>query len=443
MLCGIFQMLFGLFKLGNIFTKFISESIMIGFCNGLAIVIGYAQLELFKDGHGGPWVTGDVAWIMSLEVVMTMAIVALLPKLTTKLPNALMGIMITTAFEHGLFRPAFGIDTVLVEDMASLKGKFPIPVWADYDNMPGFTWNTFTTCAPLAITLCLIGLVESLMTLKLIDEITNTKGDARKECVAQGFANVITGMFGGMGGCAMIGQSMINLNAGARGRLSSSIAGFTLLIIILAAHPIINLIPVASLAGVMFIVVYKTFEWKSLEYLIQSLPLTWRTKLTNRSVKVRRADVMIMFAVTIITPFTDLARAVIVGIICQCTLYIWEQKTITLVPMDVDENLRIYRVHSELFFGSCESLSELLQPNNDPQNTEVHFKGKVSDYSALHTIASIQHRYKNVGKNIKFLVDDIQSVKLMRKATDMLDRVELQYVIDEESSAMTKKFVRI
>jgi len=372
--------------------------------------------------------------------LLTMAVVRFLPNLTTLIPSSLAGIVLIMIVEFAIVRPAFDIETPVVEDFAGLGGEFPIPVFFDSDiKMPNlFEGNLFGDALYLGATLAAIGLIESLLTLKLIDEITNTKGQSNKECVGQGIANLITGIFGGMGGCAMIGQSMINMNAGARERASSFTAGICLLIIILAAFPIINLVPTASLAGVMFMVVIETFEWNSLSLMLMAaLPETARKMISDKQLKVRRADAFVILLVTVVTLVTNLAIAVFCGIILSCIVYVWEQKNIDVdifVTKGVDgkPDVKIYDLKSALLFSSSTSFQELFNPEDDPQNIEIHFhQGAVSDYTALHTLSTIEERYHRAGKHARFIITNVKSVRMVQKATGLLKRFEVEETTED------------
>jgi SulP family sulfate permease len=442
MICGVIEILLGVARAGSLMCL-IPESVMIGFCNGLAIVIGLAQKELFHEGHEKPLVTGSVAICMTIEVLLTMLVVHFLPyvpKIGKLIPSSLAGIVLIMAIEFAIVRPAFDVETPVVEDFASLGGEFPIPVWlnSDYDMPDLFDGDYFGDALYLGVTLACIGLIESLMTLKLIDEITNTKGLSNKECIGQGIANLVTGILGGMGGCAMIGQSMINMNAGARERLSSTVAGIFLLIIILAAYPLINFIPTSSLAGVMFMVVIETFEWPSLRLvLMAALPQTLRERISDEKLKVRRADALVILLVTVVTLVSNLAIAVFVGIILSCILYVWEQKEIEVeiyLQKGVEgcSDTKIYNLKSPLLFSSATSFQELFNPDNDPKNIEIHFhQGAVSDYTALHTLSSIDKRYARAGKHAKFVITNVKSVRMVQKATGLLKRFEVEEKLQE------------
>jgi len=428
MLCGIFQIALGLVKVGE-FSNLISEPVMVGFCNGLAIVIGAAQLELFQDGHGADYITGTKAWITSIEVVATMILVYTLPKLTTKIPSSLLAILIMCFVEHVLVRIVIGEETCTITDFEEVKPSFPIPFFIDHD----FTFDN----APigdyivLALRLCFVGLIESLLTLKLIDEITQTKGEPNQECIGQGIANLVTGFFGGMGGCAMIGQSMINMNSGARLRLSSYVAGISLFILVVVLPPVLNLIPVSSLIGVMFMVVYETFEWHSLKLLAAALmPLQWREKCFSTLEKIKRGDVFVMLVVTVVTQVSDLAIAVIIGICISCSIFVYQQRLPKCNSYTTDEGkTKIYNLDSPLFFASCDEFRKLFNPETDPKRVEIHFHtAEICDYSALHAINSVAERYKELGTTISLQTSNLSSVRHVSKAKDLLTKIEIDIV---------------
>jgi len=335
-LMGILQIMAGVFKLGK-FIRMVPHPVMLGFVNGLAIVIFLAQLSQFGDNSTGDagWLNGtslegsiiDIAWLdqgamitMLALVFATMAIIHYLPKLTKAIPSSLAAIVIVS-----LVVIFFNLDTRVVGDVASIAGTFPsfsIP------SVP-FSWETFTIIFPYAFILAAIGLIESLLTLTLIDEMTQTHGKGNKECIGQGVANTVTGFFGGMGGCAMIGQSMININSGGRGRLSGLSAGLFLLAFILFASDLIEQIPVAALVGVMFIVVIGTFEWSSFRILR----------------KVPRSDAFVLILVSAVTVATDLAIAVVVGVIVSALVFAWEHaKHIYVINMKMKMDLVFMRL---------------------------------------------------------------------------------------------------
>ncbi|MGZ9812308.1 SulP family inorganic anion transporter [Pseudoroseicyclus sp. H15] len=385
-LTGLIQIAAGVFKLGK-FMRLVPNPVMLGFVNGLAIVIFLAQLSQFRvpgsgeaGAHGvsgGEWLSGWPMILMLLLTALTMAIIWGVPKLTKVIPAPLAGIGVTALIVIG-----FGLDVPRVGDMASIAGGLPtfhIPT------VP-MTLETLGIVLPYAFLLASVGLIESLLTLNLVGDITGQRGGASRECVAQGMANTVTGFFGGMGGCAMIGQSMINVNSGGRTRISGVFAAVCLLLFILFAAPLIELIPLAALVGVMFMVVIGTFAWRSFRILG----------------KVPRTDAAVIVLVTVVTVFTDLATAVIVGVIVSALAYAWEN-AVRIRAEKVDyEGVRVYRIQGPLFFGSAQGFAELFTPETDPELVVVDFAGsRVADHSALEAIDSMAHRYEALGKKLE------------------------------------------
>ncbi|MEL6583756.1 MAG: SulP family inorganic anion transporter [Pseudomonadota bacterium] len=386
-LMGIIQIGAGVFGLGK-FIRLVPHPVMLGFVNGLAIVIFLAQLTQFQvpgsaevSGHGmsgGEWLSGMPLYTMLALVALTMAIIWLLPRFTTLVPAPLAGIGIVAAVVI-----LFGLDVPRVGDMASIEGGLPgfqIPL------VP-LTWETFEIILPYAIILAAIGLIESLLTLNLVSDITGEKGGASQECVAQGIANTVTGFFGGMGGCAMIGQSMINVKSGGRYRLSGITAAVFLLIFILFASPLIEQIPLAALVGVMFMVVIGTFAWNSLMVLR----------------KIPTSDAFVMILVTVVTVMTDLAIAVVVGVIVSALVYAWQNALrIHARSYLTPEGAKVYQVEGPLFFGSAEGFMELFTPATDPGRVVVDFaNSRVADQSALAAIEALAAKYEAAGKTLE------------------------------------------
>jgi SulP family sulfate permease len=376
-LTGLFQMLAGVLRLGK-FIRIVPHPVMLGFVNGLAIVIFLAQLQHFQtiSPEGiKEWLSGNALVIFAGLIFLTMAIIYLLPKITGKFPAALAAILVVSFLVIGL-----QLDTATVGDLASIEGGFPtfhIPV------VP-FNLETLIIILPYAFILAAIGLIESLLTLTLIDEVTNTRGRGNRECFGQGIANTITGFFGGMGGCAMIGQSMININSGGRQRLSGVAAAIFLLIFILFASPLIERIPMAALVGVMFIVVFATFEWSSLR-IIRKIPLT---------------DAFVLVLVSAVTVFTDLAIAVVVGVIVSALAFAWENaKHINIKSYDDEKGSRIHELNGPLFFGSVKNFLEMFNPEDDPDDVVIEFQNsRVADHSAIEAIDTLAVRYIKAGK---------------------------------------------
>lgn len=376
---GLIQMLAGAFKLGK-FVRIIPHPVMLGFVNGLAIIIFLAQLGQFKvaDASGVlQWLQGSQLYIMLGLVGLTMFIIHFLPKLTKAVPSSLVAIVSVTALVKG-----FNLDTRLVVDLASVGGGFPtfhIP------DVP-FSMDTLKIIFPYSVILASIGLIESLMTLQLVDEVTETRGRANQECFGQGLANVVTGFFGGMGGCAMIGQSMINVNSGGRGRASGISAALFLLFFIVVGSSLIEMIPLAALIGVMFMVVLGTFEWSSF-------------KVLN---KVPLSDAFVIVLVSTVTVFTDLAIAVACGVIVSSLVFAWKKSERIKSTTNIDENGgKHYELDGPLFFGSVQSFQDLFSPKEDPKEVYINFeRSRVCDHSSIEVINNIVEKYKALDKTV-------------------------------------------
>jgi SulP family sulfate permease len=381
-LMGILQLIAGALKLGK-FIRMVPESVMLGFVNGLAIVIGLAQLSQFKtvDELGNlVWISGDVLIYSIIFVLLTMFIIWFLPKVTKIVPSTLAAILLTTILVISL-----KIDIPSVGDLASVKGGLP-----DF-SIPTVPYNleTLKIIFPYALILATIGLIESLLTLNLVGEITNKRGGASQECLAQGLANSVTGFFGGMGGCAMIGQSMINVRSGGRTRIAGIAAALFLLTFILYTSSYIEMIPIAALVGVMFMVVIGTFAWNSIKFL-RVVP---------------RSDALVTILVTVVTVLEDLAVAVIVGVIVSALVYAWKTASrirATERPSKSDKGAKVYEIEGPLFFSSANSFLELFNPEKDPKVVIIDFaKSRVIDQSALKAIEDIAQKYDGFGKKIK------------------------------------------
>ena len=406
-LMGILQLMAGIFKLGK-FIRLVPHPVMLGFVNGLAIVIGLAQLTQFKvpgtaevAGHGmagGEWLTGMPLAIMLGLVGLTMLVAWGLPKLTKFIPAPLAGILITA-----LVVIAFGIETPRVGDLASIKGGLP----AFHIPTVPLNLETLQIILPYAIILAAIGLIESLLTLNLVGEMTDKRGGASQECIAQGAANVVTGFFGGMGGCAMIGQSMINVKSGGRTRIAATAAALFLLAFILVGSSLIEQIPLAALVGVMFMVVIGTFAWNSLRILTK-IPLT---------------DAMVIVLVTAVTVKYDLATAVVVGVIVSALAYAWNNsRRIHAIIETNDDGAKVYKIEGPLFFGSTDGFAELFNPAEDPDHVVVDFmRSRVVDQSALQAIEDLAAKYNAQGKDLRLrhLTRDCHA--LLNKAGQLMD----------------------
>ncbi len=386
-LMGLIQIFVGIMRWGK-FIRLVPHPVMLGFVNGLAIVIFLAQLGQFQvpgtsegGGHGvahGEWLSGLPMLLMLGLVALTMVIIWLWPRATNVIPAPLAGIAIVAGIVI-----AFGLDVPRVGDLASIQGGLPtfhIP------SVP-LNWETFEIILPYALILSAIGLIESLLTLNLVGEMTNKRGGASQECIAQGVANTATGFFGGMGGCAMIGQSMINVKSGGRTRIAGIAAALFLLAFILFASGLIEQIPLAALVGVMFMVVIGTFAWNSFR-IMRKVPLT---------------DAFVIVLVTVVTVATDLATAVVVGVIVSALSYSWNNaKRIYASTQETAEGAKVYQIQGPLFFGSAEGFSELFQISSDPDLVIIDFEAsRVVDQSALQAIEAVAAKYEAAGKRIQ------------------------------------------
>ncbi len=398
-LTGLLQILAGVLRLGK-YIRMVPYPVMLGFVNGLAIVIFLAQLQHFQIDIDGvrQWMQGASLWIMLGLVALTMAIIHFLPKLTGAFPAALAAIIIVTLLV------VFGdIDTLTVGDLASIEGGFPS------FHLPSVPWNfeTLAIIFPYAVILAAVGLIESLLTLSLIDDVTNTRGRGNRECVGQGIANTVTGFFGGMGGCAMIGQSMINVNSGGRQRLSGVAAALFLLAFIMFASDLIELIPMAALVGVMFVVVIATFEWSSLRIMR----------------KIPRTDAFVLVLVSLVTVFTDLAVAVLVGVIVSALAFAWEHaRHINVRGYDDENGSRVYELNGPLFFGSVKNFLDMFHPEDDPDDVIIEFQNsRVADHSAIEAIDTLAERYIRAGKTLHLRHLSPECRILLTRAGDLVE----------------------
>jgi SulP family sulfate permease len=483
-LCGLLQIAIGLARLGKL-IRMVPHPVMLGFVNGLAIVIGLAQLGSFKTlSETGDlvYLKGTPLFLMLLLVGATMAIIWLLPKLTRAIPASLAAILLVagasllinssmptpdgtnmlatvgdmlktnteakkaetirekreakaatqTALESlvngeslneserviiasAVAGPSGQVHVDTTSDLdetnqteaAGISGGLPRLFFMDYKMVP-FNWETFRIIFPFAIVLCGVGLIESLMTLTLIDEITETRGQGNRECVGQGIANLVSGVFGGMGGCAMIGQSLINVNSGGRGRLSGITAAISLLLFVLFLAPLIEQIPMAALVGVMFMVVIGTFEWASLK-MFQRMP---------------RSDVFVMVLVAAYTVFMhDLASAVILGVIVSALVFAWQHATHMAAESRYDEfGSRIYQLHGPLFFASVSSFKEMFNVTDDPDDVVIDFYyTRVYDQSGLEAVNWLAEKYENAGKRLHLTHLSPECRRLLDKAGDLME----------------------
>jgi sulfate permease, SulP family len=412
LLAGVIQILAGIFKLGK-YIRIVPHPVMLGFVNGLAIVIFLAQLGQFKvvDASGmWTWMQGSTLYIMAALIILTMLIMHFLPKFTTAVPAGLVAIVAVTFIVIGFNLDARNV-LDFVRDMlpaeqaatATLKGELPsfaIPA------VP-FTLETLWIIFPYAAIIAAIGLIESLLTLTLIDEITNTRGQGNRECIGQGIANTTNGFFGGMGGCAMIGQSMININSGGRGRLSGITAAVVLLLFILFGSSLIEIIPLAALVGVMFMVVLGTFEWTSLR-LLGKIPAT---------------DIFIIVLVSAVTVATDLAIAVIVGVIVSALVFAWKHAQHILVDTYMDDNgYKVYDLRGPIFFGSVAYFKDLFDVENDPEHVVIEFKrSRVSDHSGIEALDNLAEKYQAAGKTLHLRHLSPECRQLLKRAGSLCE----------------------
>ena len=418
-LMGAIQILAGVLKLGK-FVRLIPHPVMMGFVNGLAIVIFLSQLGMFKKTVSGEkvWLLGDQLYLMIGLVLLTMLIMWGLPRIkqAKKLPEALIAILVVSTIA---ILANFDVATVgsFIRDGGGegLKGGLPTLHLETFSKVP-FAWESIKFILPYALILAAIGLIESLMTLNLIDDLTETRGNGNKECVAQGSANVITGLFGGMGGCAMIGQSIINIKGGGRGRLSGIVAAVMLLIFILFGSSYIERVPIAALVGVMFMVVIGTFAWSSF-------------RILN---KIPRTDLFVLILVSALTVLFDLAIAVLAGVIVSALVFSWENaKRIRARKRFKEDGTKIYEIWGPLFFGSISAFNEKFDIKNDPEFVEIDFvESRISDHSALEAIFNIVEKYKSAGKTIHLKHLSTECKELLYKSNPKFREVIVEAIDD-------------
>lgn len=401
-LAGVLQIITGVLRLGK-FIRLVPQPVMFGFVNGLAIVIFLAQLDQFKvlDQASGQlqWMSGSPLMIMLGLVLLTILIIWLLPKLTKLIPSSLAAILVISGIVIG-----FNLETKTVGDIASISGGFPpfhIPAIE-------WTWETLQIIFPYALIIAGVGLIESLLTLNLIDEITQTRGRGNKESVAQGTANILSGLFSGMGGCAMIGQSLINISAGARARLSGIVAAVMLLVFIMFGADLIEQLPMAALTGLMIMVSIGTFEWASLRT-IGKMPLH---------------DVIVIALVALITVFLhNLALAVLIGVVISALVFAWENAKRIRARKYVDyRGVKHYEIHGPLFFGSVTAFNEKFDIENDPHEIIIDFQeSRVADMSGIEALNKITERYAAAGKSIHLKHLSMDCRRLLKNAEDIID----------------------
>lgn len=396
-LAGLLQMAAGFLRLGKL-MRLVPHPVIFGFVNGLAVIIFMSQLDQFKTADGN-WMAGETLYIFLGLVALTMVVIWGLPRLSKIVPASLVAILLVFGIVF-----AFGVDTRTIGDIASIAGGFPpfhIPQVA-------LSLETLQIIFPYAAIVAGVGLIESLLTLNIIDEITETRGRGNKEAVAQGTANILSGLFSGMGGCAMIGQSLINTSNGARARLSGIVAAVMLLVFIMFGADLIERVPMAALTGLMIMVALGTFEWASLR--------TFR--------RMPKSDVLVMVLVTLVTVFLhNLALAVLVGVIISALVFSWDNAKRIRARKRYDENgTKYYEIYGPLFFGSVTLFNEKFDVVNDPEEVVIDFKeSRVVDMSAIEALNKITERYMKVGKKVhlKHLSGDCK--RLLRNADDIIE----------------------
>lgn len=402
LLTGLIQMLAGVFKLGK-FIRLVPTPVMMGFVNGLAIVIFMSQINMFKSG--GDWLQGSSMMIMIALVLLTMALMHFLPKINKALPAGLLAILTVSCIV--IFG---GVETETVKSFIVAGGgegiKAGLPSF-NFPMIPDFSLASLKLMLPYAFILAAIGLIESLMTLNLIDEITETRGSGNREAIAQGIGNFVNGLFGGMGGCAMIGQSIINIKSGGRGRLSGTTAAVALLMFILFASAYIEMIPIAALVGVMFMVVIGTFAWNTFR-IVNKIPVT---------------DLIVVILVTVITVLFDLAVAVLAGVVISALAFAWENALRIRARKHTDEHgIKHYEIYGPLFFGSTTMFLSKFDVKNDPEEVIIDFKeSRIVDQSAIEAINKLADKYEKYNKQIHLRHLSQDCVSLIKKAEKICD----------------------
>ena len=417
---GVIQITAGLTKMGK-FVRLIPHPVMMGFVNGLAIVIFLAQLGMFKEfvtddsgliltnGDGTlmkQFMSGSELWMMIGLVALTMGIMFTLARITKKIPAALTAVVVVAGIVIFCGIEVSTVGSFVREGAqdpnAGIAGGLPVLQTQLFDLIPSLNWEAMHHILPCAFLLAAVGLIESLMTLNLIDEITETRGSGNRECIAQGSANFLSGIFGGMGGCAMIGQSIINVNAGGRGRLSGIVAAISLMCFILFGSSLIEQIPIAALVGVMFMVVIGTFAWSSFR-ILNKIPLT---------------DAFVLILVSSLTVLFDLAIAVLAGVIVSALVFSWENaKRIRARKHTTADGIKVYEIWGPLFFGSIQAFNDKFDVKNDPEKIEIDFsESKVSDHSGIEAVRGIVNKYEDAGKTVilKHLSSDCKKLLIKR-----------------------------
>jgi len=400
---GVLQILLAVAGVARL-MRFVPRSVMVGFVNALAILIFTAQFQYLID----------VPWVVYPMVVIGVGIIFVMPRITTVIPGPLVAVVLVT-----LTVVVMNINVPRVGDQGELPDSLPI---LGIPSVP-FTLDTFMIIAPFALAIALVGLMESLMTAKLVDDITDTRSNKTRESWGQGVANIVTGFFGGMGGCAMIGQSIINVNSGGRGRLSGAAAAIALLCFVLFGAPLIEQIPIAALVGVMFMVVIGTFAWSSFR-ILHKIPL---------------ADAIVLVTVSAVTVWQDLAIAVIVGVIMSALVFAWKNATMIRARKRVkDDGTRVYEIWGPLFLVQCRILTVNSRIKEDPTNVEIDFiESRVSDHSGVEALSNLAHKYMEANKTVKLTHLSPECQTLLLKADPTLEAIIAKSIDDPRYYVVT------
>eukprot|EP00904_Undaria_pinnatifida_P010374 jgi/Undpi1/6467/HiC_scaffold_20.g08946.m1 len=470
-LAGLIQIALGFMGVAKL-LRLMPVSVIIGFVNGLAIVLFLAQMKSFQtsltiggraDGSrrlnsfdvftdGSEWLSGSQLWYTLLIVAVTMVVISGYPKVTKKIPKQLaalkhlppilVGIIVATAVEWAIVRGAAGHDgTRTLDDIAKVEGSAPKLAWLDDTwDMPPLNGDTFSTVLPTAISLMAVGLVESLMTVRLVNEITQTSSNIHREAIVGGVGNLLAGAFGGQGGNSEIGLTMVNVQSGGRTRIAATVSGLLVLIVVLAASAVINLIPLAGLVGVMLVIAFNTFDWGStLMVLAAALPKKFRSHKAVYEKKISRADAVIIVVVTVATPFTNLAIAVGIGIAVACLAFVWHNSEAISAQsyyrpgVDVTDPaiIKVYEVVGNLFFASSETFLGLFDHRNDPAMVEVHLQtADIEDFSAMETLKTLGERYTKAGKHLRLRRIKKESLRIITKAQALMSD-DLEVIMED------------
>lgn len=472
-LAGIIQIALGFMGVAKL-LRLMPISVIIGFVNGLAIVLFLAQMKSFQTNislggaesrrlnsfsvftDGSEWLSGTQLWYTLLIVVVTMVVIVFYPKLSKKfskqapllemIPPILVGIVMATVVEWAIVRGAAGHEgTRTLDDIAKVEGSAPELAWFDGQwDMPPLNGDTFSTALPTAISLMAVGLVESLMTVRLVNEITQTSSNIHRESIVGGVGNLVAGAFGGQGGNSEIGLTMVNVQSGGRTRIAATVSGILVLLVVVVAAPLINLIPLAGLVGVMLVIAFNTFDWGStLMVLATALPEKYRSHKAVFEKKISRADAVIIVIVTVATPFSNLAIAVAIGIAVACLAFVWHNseaitaRTYYRPGVDVTDPaiIKVYEVMGNLFFASSETFLNLFDHRNDPAMVEVHMQtADIEDFSAMETLKTLAERYTKADKRLRLRRIKKESLRIITNAQALMSD-DLEVIMDEDPTA--------